>query len=430
MDVISMKHMSIYLLFSCIIAFPALNASSDEVLHTYPDAVLGQPDFYHNDPNYNANGPKEASAWGLNHPNGVAVYSIYKKDENYIAVADTNNSRIMIWKTSTFFRDNNWRSIANGPAARHVLGQPDFTAKKPNNPALSENSLHSPYDIAIIESRYVIADTGNNRIVSWIIDKNKSEYKYEKIIGQPDPSKYAEIKLHSIDSDELFRPKSVVLHFVSDFYNHRIINCGRFPSYPKLKDWHPDLIFGQEGYKNTREWNKGGVSASSLAFPRGMARDDKNLYVADFDNHRVLIYTTPKSSIDTIYRSEKMKADYVLGQDGDFTTRDGNKGGVSEKSLYFPTDVAVDISGNLYVADMGNHRVLKFNNPLKEDDEADFVFGQANDFTTREENKNGPGPESLSHPSGVNCDSNGNLFISDTHNNRVLIFYSSDSPGD
>lgn len=421
-----MKHLSHLLLFLCIIAFPALVAGSGEVLHTLPDAVLGQPDFYHNDPNYNAKSTREASPWGLNHPNGVAAYSVHKNDETFIAVADTKNSRIMIWKVPMFFRDHKWREIPPGTMAEHVLGQPDFISYKPNSPALSEKSLHSPYDIILIDSRYIIADTGNNRIVSWNIDMNTQEYSFDYILGQPASDKNKDITLYSIDCDMLFRPKSIALHYISDFYNHRVINYGDY-SQNKLDDWKPYLIFGQDDLRDSREWNKGGVSASSLAFPRGIARNGDNLYVADFDNHRILIYTEISKNVNSGKGREMMEADFVLGQGGDFTTREENKGGVSAGSLFFPTDVAVDSSGNVYVADMGNHRVLRFNNPLKEDDAADYVFGQDGDYTTREENKGGLGPETLSHPSSVNCDTSGNLYISDTHNNRVLIFFNKDN---
>ena len=80
-----------------------------------------------------------------------------------------------------------------------------------------------------------------------------------------------------------------------------------------------------------------------------------NLYVADEGNSRVLEYNTPLSTDTT--------ADLVFGQGGSFTSAVINSGGVSASSLYYPTGVAVDAGGNLYVADYGNHRVLEYDKP-------------------------------------------------------------------
>jgi hypothetical protein len=51
-------------------------------------------------------------------------------------------------------------------------------------------------------------------------------------------------------------------------------------------------------------------------------------------------------------------ADVVYGQGGSFTTNTQNNGGVSANTLDTPTGVALDRSGNLYVADGNNSRVL------------------------------------------------------------------------
>jgi sugar lactone lactonase YvrE len=429
MTIVPLKHLSIFILSLCIILIPALNASSGEVMHTVPDAVLGQPDFYHNDPNYNASAPKEASAWGLNHPNGIGI-GLYDNHFNFhIAVADTSNNRVLVWSTKPEGAERDTGRLKNGQQAKYVFGQSDFTGNKPNNPKLDKYSLREPYDVIFDVESFIIADTGNNRIVTRKYFHNSGKFSSEQFIGQDGPDALKKLSLYAIDERAYFRPKSINNTFVSDFYNHRLVNYKPTQNNNRGTGT-PGYILGQNNYYSTREWNKGGVSSTSLAFPRGITEDmEGNLIVADFDNHRVLIFINQNPSPPPHGAYHNLEADYVLGQDGDFTTRIENKGGVSAKSLFFPADVAVDSSGNLYVADMGNHRVLKYNKPIKENDAADMVFGQAGDFTTREENKGGLGPESLSYPSGLGCDMNGNLYISDTHNNRVLIFYSNDNPG-
>ena len=92
-------------------------------------------------------------------------------------------------------------------------------------------------------------------------------------------------------------------------------------------------------------------------------------------------------------------ADRVFGQP-DFTHNHDNKGGSAPNSLYDPAGVAVDAQGNLYVADLHNNRVLEYDAPLTHDTIADRVFGQP-DFTHNTANNGGLSANSLSIPDGV-----------------------------
>ncbi|HXJ72571.1 MAG TPA: NHL repeat-containing protein, partial [Candidatus Dormibacteraeota bacterium] len=93
--------------------------------------------------------------------------------------------------------------------------------------------------------------------------------------------------------------------------------------------------------------------------------------------------------------------------------------------------MATDTNGNLYVADLNNNRVLKFNDPFATDTVADDVWGQTS-FT----NRTTPNPPTASSlrlqweygttvgvfSAGVEVDNQGNLWVADSGNSRVLRF--------
>jgi len=134
------------------------------------------------------------------------------------------------------------------------------------------------------------------------------------------------------------------------------------------------------------------------------------LYVADFGNHRVLEFDPPLSS--------GMAANRVFGQNGSFTTGLPNKGGISANSLFNPTGLTLDTQGRLYVADQTNNRVLEYDAPLVSQT-ANHVIGQPS-FLTNTENTGGISALSLNAPYALALDTDGNLYVSDNLNDRVL----------
>src|ERR1017187_10222297 len=108
--------------------------------------------------------------------------------------------------------------------------------------------------------------------------------------------------------------------------------------------------------------------------------------------------------------AQSTTADVVYGQLGSFTTNTQNNGGVSANSLYSPEVIALDSSGNLYVADTGNHRVLFYPSGSTT---ATRVYGQGGSFTTNNVNNGGVSANSLEDPWGVALDSSGNLYVAD-----------------
>src|SRR5262249_6094636 len=85
-----------------------------------------------------------------------------------------------------------------------------------------------------------------------------------------------------------------------------------------------------------------------------------------------------------------------------------------------PTGVAVDDRANVYVADQSNNRVLEYDMPLVSGISADRVFGQGGSFTSTVCNLGGASATSLCSPSGVAVDGNGDTYVADTDNHRIL----------
>src|SRR5439155_18950122 len=109
-----------------------------------------------------------------------------------------------------------------------------------------------------------------------------------------------------------------------------------------------------------------------------------------------------------------MNASVVIGQP-DFTTNGDN---TTQNGLFieFGGGLAVDASGHLYVGDSLNNRVLQFMMPFTNGMNASIVFGQ----DTFESSTSSTTSNGLSQPIGTAFDSLGNLWVADLGNNRVL----------
>jgi sugar lactone lactonase YvrE len=82
-----------------------------------------------------------------------------------------------------------------------------------------------------------------------------------------------------------------------------------------------------------------------------------------------------------------------------------------------------DPTGNLWVSDLNNNRVLKFTPPFSNGMSASVVIGQT-DFAHGSPNQgvDQPNGDTLSMPWGLAINTDGNLVVADTYNNRILTF--------
>src|SRR5258708_3199448 len=179
---------------------------------------------------------------------------------------------------------------------------------------------------------------------------------------------------------------------------------------------HPTLI------ATTRNPNL--VEGRELYGPQSLALDNTVsppvLYVSDLLNNRVLGWKNATSF------SNGAKADIVIGQKDFFSTQTLGPGSAFSSGLAFPTGVAVDANGNLYVIDGGNNRILRFPQPYSKTDQLpDLVIGQVslNCSACNQPNSGGISAKTIrvaGLASSLLFDKQGNLWFTDSGNNRVL----------
>jgi sugar lactone lactonase YvrE len=160
----------------------------------------------------------------------------------------------------------------------------------------------------------------------------------------------------------------------------------------------PNTIYGQTttfaGNGNFGNVNGTGTAAS-IAVAQGVAVDAaNNVYVSDFYNQIRKI--TPAGVVTTFAGSG------VQGRaDGTGTTASFNS----------PQGIAVDVSGNVYVVDRGNHLIRKITT-------AGIVTTFAGSGSDAFSNGQGTAA-SFSSPISIAIDANGNLFVADQGNNAI-----------
>lgn len=192
---------------------------------------------------------------------------------------------------------------------------------------------------------------------------------------------------------------------ISDSDNHRLrlLKDDALSSYSGLV-----LDFDEQGFP-IGAYSDGTHDTAFYSGPAGIMQDDAgNIYVADSSNHSIR-KLTPAGEVIT------------LAGNG----LPGNQDGVKQNARFFyPSDVAVDGSGNVYVADTLNHVIKKIDvsgkvttltkQSLRAVEIYPGVVEDSGDY------KDGPLSEALfNEPTGLAIDGKGNLYVSDTGNQRI-----------
>lgn len=182
-----------------------------------------------------------------------------------------------------------------------------------------------------------------------------------------------------------------------------------------LTSQSPNLVEGRE------LWAPAGI-----AFDYSVSASAPAVYIADTGNNRVLGWR------DAGRLNQGNTADVVVGQNDLFSTFGLGPGTALSSGLSAPVAVAVDGSGNLYVMDAGNNRILRYKTPFKQTPgniPVDLVIGQRTVASGVQPNEGQQNPSEktlvlsqnrVAFYGAMQFDPAGNLWATDAGNHRVL----------
>ncbi|WP_048176966.1 PKD domain-containing protein [Methanosarcina barkeri] len=334
---------------------------------------------------FNSNGKYLAQwgSWGSDDGQFSNPYGVFVDSSSNVYVADTYNNRIQKFNnTGTFIAkwgsegsgdgqfSNPYGVVVDSSGNFYVIDTNNQRVQKFNssgtfvtkwNTSNTDGDFNNPHGIAADSSGNIyVADTSNNRIQKF------------------DSSGTFLTKWGSEGSDEgkFESPQDVAVDssgnvYVVDANNYRIQK------------------FDSSGEFIT-SWGSQGSGHGQFEYPHGIAVDSSdNVYVLDWNYY-------------WYYGSRVQK----FNSNGKYLTQWGSDGS-NDGQLYNPQDIAVDSSGNIYVADTDNNRIQKFNNT------GTFLFKWG---------YSGSGDGQFSNPQGIAVDSSGNVYVADTSNNRIQEF--------
>jgi sugar lactone lactonase YvrE len=229
-------------------------------------------------------------------------------------------------------------------------------------------------------------------------------------------------------SAELIAPSSVAMDgsgnlYIADEGNHRV----------RMVAASTGIITTVAGTGTYGYSGDGGPAINAkLDCPYGVAVDGSgNLYIADANNNVIRMVAASTSSP---FLAGTLTPGYIYtvagtGQQGNYS---GDGGAATSAMLFAPQSVAIDGSGNLYIADVRNQRVrmvaASTSTPFVASTIKGYIYTVAGTGAT---SYNGDGivatTAALSDPWGLAFDGSDNLYIADSWNFRIRMVAASTS---
>lgn len=299
-----------------------------------------------------------ANAARFNNPTGLAADS-----GGSIYVADTGNSRV--------------RRVAPDGTVTTVAGS-------------GAGQFDRPRGIAVDKRGTVfVADTGNNRIRRIAPDGAITTFA-----GSDSPGLGAGGLSDGQGSAAQFRlPEGIAIDGSGNLY---VADTGNNAVRKVTADGAVTTLAGGSGGPNSAGFADGPAASARFNAPRGVAVDGAgNVYVADTLNERIR-KIAPGGIVSTVAGS------------GDQGTASGSAAAARFSN---PDGIAVDEAGNLYVSDNSSFRLRKIL-------PSGIVIDLAG--SAREGFQDGaPDTAEFDFPAGVAVDGSGNVFVADSGNNRI-----------
>ena len=175
--------------------------------------------------------------------------------------------------------------------------------------------------------------------------------------------------------------------YVADTYNHTL-----------RKVTPAGVVTALAGAPGSTGTTDGTNTTARFDYPTGVAADRiGNVFVADYSNNLIRKATT--TGVVTTY----------AGRAGGLGAVDATG---SAARFNYPSGVAVDASTNTYVADLANHTIRKIT--------AAGVVSTLAGLATVSGTNNGSGSAArFNTPTGVAVDTSGNVFVADTYNHTI-----------
>ncbi len=297
--------------------------------------LIGQPDFSRE--GRNAKG--DISAATLNVPTGVCA------ENGVLAIADAWNHRVLIWHA--------YPTRSNQPADT-VLGQTEFGGGLANrgSDVARADTLNWCYGVGIADGRFMVADTGNRRVLVWDGIPTTNGQPADLVLGQRDFVTRDENAGEGAGTLGMRWPHGLaVAHgmvLVSDAGNNRVM---AWRGWPTGNGAACDFVLGQTDMFGL-DHNRAAYypNAGAMNMPYGLTADDGRLIVADTANSRLLGFDLHDLAMGA-------DASRLAAQE-DFLHKGDNRWGPAKRdSLCWPYNAAVR-DGILAIADSGNNRVL------------------------------------------------------------------------